>query len=183
MSGDGDDISTSAEAASAFKTTVNQLMTGLGPIVQRNDKSGWKVPDLSAILSSANSSGGITTIFEKNLSPTQKLVFAQAWAKAMDEHIILARFIKSTKSNWDAIEAGSEKDQEVALLKIVDGLDVPGNGAQFLRQLYEKKAVLTVPEKKAIVEYFKTCIYYAQMYEEFKSEEEAVKGKGKKGGK
>jgi len=61
----------------------------------------------------------------------------------------------------------------VALLKIVD---IPGNGAQFLRQLYEKNVVLTAHEKKAIVEYFKTCIYYAQMYEEFKSEEEAVKG-------
>jgi hypothetical protein len=180
MSGDADEISTSDEAAVAFKTTVNQLMTGLGPIVQRHDKSGWKVPDIGAMLASANSGSGITAIFEKNLSPSQKFFFAQAWAKAMDEHLILGRFIKSTKPNWIAIEAGTEHDQEVALLKIVDGLEVPGNGSQFLRQLYDKKSILTDKEKKAIVEYFKTCIYYAQMYEEFKDEEASKSKKSKK---
>src|SRR5665647_1628172 len=108
MSGDGDDISTSAEAAVAFKLTVNQLMEGIGPIVKRNDKGGSKIPDIGAILSGASSGAGITTIFEKNLGPSHKLLFAQAWAKAMDEQMVLNRFIKSTKSKWAAIEQGSD---------------------------------------------------------------------------
>lgn len=179
-----DEISSSNEAAQAFKQTVNQLMDGLRPIVTRHDKNGWKVPDISSLIKSATggANGGlsITKIFDDGLTPTQKFLFAQAWAKTMDEKMVLAKFIKDTKKQWSAIEDGSERDQEEATLRIVDGMSIPGNGAQFLRVLYDKKELLTKPEKSAVLEYFKTLIYYSQMYEELKADENK-KLKDKKG--
>jgi hypothetical protein len=166
-----DEISTSGEAASAFKNTVNQLMTGIGPIVQRIDKGNGKMPDVSTLLAGATSGNGLSDLFEKNLSPSQKLLLAQAWAKAMDAEIIIRRFIKSTKSRWTAFQDGNEKVQEAALLEIIDGLDMPRGGAQFLKQLYDKKSVLTEKERTSLMEYFKAFIDYAMMYEELKKEE------------
>jgi len=167
-----DDIATSAEACREFKNTVNQLMVGLTPIIQRYDK-GAKSPNLKTLISTASTTGGITKLFEQGLTPSQKLLFAQAWAKAMDEKVVMEKFIKSTSREWANIEGGTEAQQERALLKIVEGLEVPSNGAQFLHQLYEKKDLLTAKEKSAIIEYFKACIYYAQMYQELMLEERA----------
>jgi len=167
-----DEILTSRDAALAFKDTVNDLMKGLYPIIQKHDKSGLKVPDFSTILKSASSGGAsITKIFDEGLTPTTKFLFAQAWAKSMDEKFVLEKFVKSTKPQWSVIENGKESEQEAATLKVVDALDIPSGGAKFLQVLYEKKNLLNAGEKKAVLEYFKTCIYYAQIYEELKGEE------------
>jgi hypothetical protein len=176
---DDKEIETSQEAAVEFKRLVNELMKGLKPIVARYDKRGWEIPDISSLLKSATSSGSssITKIFEDGLTPTQKFVFAQAWAQAMDAQAILPKFIKSTKQYWTPIEDGTEQEQEQALLQIVQGLDIPGNGAQFLNVLYHKKELLTASEKKAVISFFQSLTYYAHMYDELKAEEGAKKSK------
>ena len=165
------DLASSVDAAGAFKDTVNELMTGLHPIIRRYDPNGWTMPDTRSLLNSATSGGGLTKIFENGLTPTVKFLFAQAWAKNMTAVPVMEQFIGSTKQYWKHIESGTEKQQESALLSIIDGLNIPGKSAHFLRSVYEKKDLLSPKERVAIVEYFKTCCYYGQIYEEFKADE------------
>lgn len=172
------DLSSSKDASQAFKDTVNELMTGLQPIIRRYDPNGWNMPDIRTLMSAAGSGGGLSKIFENGLTPTQKFLFARAWSENMTAITVLEQFITSTKVHWKKIENGTPKEQEQALLSIIDGLNVPGSAATFLRGVYEKKDLLTVKERAAIVEYFKTCCYYGQIYEEFKADEK--KGRGGK---
>ena len=172
MSGE---LESSQDAAQAFKDTVNELMTGLHPIIRRYDPNGWSMPDLKTLMNSAASGGGLGKIFEEGLTPTQKFLFAQAWASNMAATTVMEQFIASTKQNWKKIETGTEKQQETALLSIIDGLNIPGSSANFLRSVYEKKDLLSAKERAAIVEYFKTCCYYGQIYEDFKADEKKAR--------
>jgi hypothetical protein len=168
------ELCNSQDAAGAFKDTVNELMTGLHPIIRRYDPNGWNMPDIRTLMNSATSGGGLTKIFENGLTPTQKFLFAQAWAKNMTPVAVMEQFIASTKPHWKRIESADEKEQGKALLSIIDGLNIPGSAANFLRSVYEKKDLLSPKERAAIVEYFKTCCYYGQIYEEFKADERKV---------
>jgi len=165
------DLVTSQDAAAAFKDTVNELFTGLQPIIRRYDPKGWAMPDARTLLSAASGGGGLTKIFDDGLSPTVKYLFVQAWSKNMAAVTVMEQFIGSTKQHWGRIEKGTEAEQEKALLSIIDGLNIPGSAATFLRSVYEKKDLLSTKERAAIVEYFKTCCYYGQIYEEFKADE------------
>jgi hypothetical protein len=165
------DLVNSKDAANAFKDTVVELMTGLQPIIRRYDPNGWSMPDVKTLLNSAGSGGGLSKIFDEGLTPTVKFIFCQAWAKGMNAPTVMEQFIASTKQHWKRIETGTEKQQEQALLSIIDGLNIPGSASSFLRSLYEKKDLLSPKERAAIVEYFKTCCYYGEVYEEFKADE------------
>lgn len=165
-----DDISSPQEAAKAFKETIISLMSGLMPIIKKHNKSGWDFPNIGTLLKSATSAdSSITKIFDSGLTPVQKFMFAQAWASSMDEIFVIKKFIKSSSAQWEDLNSSNQSKQETALLNIVEGLDIPNNGAQFLKDMYDKKDLLTDKEKKGIIEYIQACVYYAQMYQELLS--------------
>lgn len=167
-----DDIQNAHEAALAFKETAIALMKGLRPIVARHDKSGGGgAADFSAMFKAAKSADPMATLLQEGLSPSTKFGFAQAWANSMDAEVAVRKFIKSSKAYWSAIESGDPQKEDRAVTHIIDGLDVPGNGAQFLKALYDKKELLSEKEKLAIIDFFKNFIEYARIYEELRKEE------------
>lgn len=166
MSDENDDveISTALEAAREFSLTINQLMSGLLPIIKRNSPTGWELPNISSLLKSA-SNNSITEIFDNGLTAPQKFMLAQAWAKAMDPCYVINKFIDSTSKYWDQLDSEDQSVQEKAIFSVIEGLDIPHNGSDFLKSLYDKKNLLSDKEKKVILNYFQACAYYGKMYQ------------------
>ena len=158
-----DNLETSADAQQAFHDTVVQLVTNLRPVVERNSKKGANTPAKPTA-----GQGTIMGILTSNaISPMVRHSMLVAWAQNMGADIF-PRFTKLTKPYWKILDTGTSEQIEDAVLKIIDSMKemIPGGDVSILRDLYEKKGVLYPPERKALEEYFKTCCYYAEIYEE-----------------